>query len=213
MAETNTDAAAGIPPSGAAGGEQDPLEGLGERALRTRQKILETSKRLFLERGYVGTSVNSITEACGISRAGFYTYFRDKREIFNVLGEETYRELLNVVGELERLPEPLTLTAAEGWVRRYFDFLDVHGAFTLSSQSAPSDDDVRQASNRMYMRVAWLIGTYLRRQQSVPTQAPEALGLTVQAMIDRTWFMIHGQSLPVDEKDAIRAIAELLVAA
>ncbi|WP_459959875.1 TetR/AcrR family transcriptional regulator, partial [Mycobacterium avium] len=56
------------------------------RGERTRSAILDASRRLFLERGYAGTPINAITEACGISRAGFYTYFKDKREIFNVLG-------------------------------------------------------------------------------------------------------------------------------
>ena len=59
----------------------DPVE--GGRGERTRALILESSRRLFLERGYAGTPINAITEACGISRAAFYTYFKDKREVFN----------------------------------------------------------------------------------------------------------------------------------
>lgn len=65
----------------------------GSRGERTRSAILDASRRLFLERGYAGTPINAITEACGISRAGFYTYFKDKREIFNVLGKTAYHEV------------------------------------------------------------------------------------------------------------------------
>lgn len=74
----------------------------GSRGERTRSAILDASRRLFLERGYTGTPINAITEACGISRAGFYTYFKDKREIFNVLGETAYYDALAVMGLLDQ---------------------------------------------------------------------------------------------------------------
>src|ERR1022692_2205409 len=67
------------------------------RGERTRSAILDASRQLFLQRGYAGTPVNAITAACGISRAGFYTYFKDKREIFNVLGQNAYRSVLAVI--------------------------------------------------------------------------------------------------------------------
>src|SRR3979409_839829 len=76
------------------------------RGARTRSAILNASRRLFLERGYAGTPINAITEACGISRAGFYTYFKDKREIFNVLGKNAYREALAVIAEWAEAGEP-----------------------------------------------------------------------------------------------------------
>jgi AcrR family transcriptional regulator len=178
---------------------------LGRRALQTREKILQTAKALFLERGYVGTSVNSITSACGISRAGFYTYFHDKRAIFDVLGETTYREMLDLVEQFEHLPRPASTDDLEVWVRRYFEYMDVHGPFILSSSSAPEGDDVREASNRMQMRVAWLLGVNMRTRQATPTRAPEALGLVMQAMLDRSWYHFRAQQLPVEEDDVVRA--------
>src|ERR1700755_3608398 len=85
-----------------------PAEGQTDatRGERTRAAILNASRRLFLERGYAGTPINAITEACGISRAGFYTYFKDKREIFNVLGETAYHDVLTVIAEWDDADEP-----------------------------------------------------------------------------------------------------------
>src|SRR6202035_118289 len=76
------------------------------RGERTRSAILNASRRLFLERGYAGTPINAITEVCGISRAGFYTYFKDKREIFNVLGKTAYHDVLAVIAEWADADEP-----------------------------------------------------------------------------------------------------------
>ncbi|WP_084530361.1 TetR/AcrR family transcriptional regulator [Nocardia miyunensis] len=186
---------------------------LGRRAIRTRNAILEASKQLFLERGYAGTRINNITDVCGISRAGFYTYFRDKREIFNTLGEETYHELLDVVARWDTIPQPCTRIDAETWVRDYFAFMDKHGAFILSAQSGPSDEDVRIASTRMQMRVVWLLGMNLRSRQLNPTAAPEALGLCAQAMLDRSWYLTRTQhQLPVDSDDVVRTTTDFLMA-
>ncbi|MBV7706994.1 TetR/AcrR family transcriptional regulator [Nocardia nova] len=186
---------------------------LGARAARTRNAILEASKQLFLERGYSGTRINNITDACGISRAGFYTYFRDKREIFNTLGEETYHELLDVVARWDTIPQPCTREDVETWVRGYFAFMDKHGAFILSAQPGPSDEDVKIASTRMQMRVVWLLGMNLRNRQRHPAAAPEALGLCVQAMLDRSWYLSHTQQqLPVDPDDIVRTATDFLMA-
>jgi len=186
---------------------------LGRRAARTRNTILEASKQLFLERGYTGTRINNITDACGISRAGFYTYFRDKREIFNTLGEETYHELLGVVSHWDTIAQPCTRADVETWVRDYFAFMDKHGAFILSAQSGPSDEDVRIASTRMQMRVVWLLGVSLRSRQRNPTDAPEALGLCTQAMLDRSWYLTHTQQqLPVAEDDVVRTVIDFVMA-
>jgi len=185
---------------------------LGWRAARTRGAILDASKKLFLERGYAGTRINNITDACGISRAGFYTYFRDKREIFNTLGEETYHEIVQVIEAWNEVPRPCTRSDVEAWVWKYFAFMDKHGAFIFSAQSGPADEDVGIASDRMHMRVVWLLGVSLRGRQRTPTEAPEALGLVVQAMMDRAWYECHSERLPVDDSDVVRTIAAFITA-
>jgi TetR/AcrR family transcriptional regulator len=185
---------------------------LGWRAARTRNAILDACRKLFLERGYAGTRINNITDACEISRAGFYTYFRDKREVFNILGETAYHDILHVVNQWESVPQPCTLDDVTTWVRTYFTFMDQHGAFIFSSaQSAPADEEFRKNSNRVQMRVAWLLGVNLRSRQSEPTDAPEALGLTTMAMLDRSWYYCRVQELPVDDKDMIRTVAETIL--
>jgi AcrR family transcriptional regulator len=198
--------------AGTSSDDADADSGLGWRAARTRSAILDASKKLFLERGYAGTRISNITDACGISRAGFYTYYRDKREIFSTLGDVAYHELLAVVGEWDRIPQRCSRDDVEEWVRRYFAFMDEHGAFILSVQSGPADEEVRAASNRMQMRVVWLLGVHLRNRQRTPTDAPEALGTVVQAMMDRCWYQAHAQHLPVAESDLVQTIARFVIA-
>jgi len=46
-----------------------------------KQMIIEKALQLFAERGIEGTSVQQITEYCGISKGAFYLYFKSKDEL------------------------------------------------------------------------------------------------------------------------------------
>lgn len=207
-----TAVAAAPPAAGTLPATEDADARLGIRATRTREAILDAARKLFLDLGYAGTRINNITDAAAISRAGFYTYFKDKREVFNLIGEASYRDILDVVSQWDALPRPCTAADVRDWVRRYFSFMDVHGAFIFSSaQSAPPDEEFRAASRRMQMRVAWLLGVSLRGRQAEPTDAPEALGLATMALLDRSWYQCRVQRLSVDDEDMIRTVAFMIV--
>jgi TetR/AcrR family transcriptional regulator len=46
-----------------------------------RDAILARAAELFASQGYTATSMNDIAAACGVSKAGLYHYYRDKREL------------------------------------------------------------------------------------------------------------------------------------
>ncbi|MCO1659167.1 TetR/AcrR family transcriptional regulator [Pseudonocardia humida] len=191
--------------------EPPPAGDPAGRAARTRTAIIDATRALFLERGYAGTRISDITAACGISRAGFYNYFKDKRDVFILLGSAAFRELLDVVARWDSLPTPATSADVIGWVRDYLAFMDRHGAFLHAfSWSAPEDDEFRSGARRMQMRVAFQLGLRLRARQPRPTSAPEALGLVVLAMLDRTWYGSRVTRLPVDDADMVRTAAALI---
>jgi AcrR family transcriptional regulator len=59
-----------------------PAEGLRERKRReTRQRIAEVGQRLFLTRGYEGTTLDAIAAEADISRRAFFSYFKSKDDI------------------------------------------------------------------------------------------------------------------------------------
>lgn len=180
------------------------------RGERTRAAILEASRQLFLQRGYAGTPINAITAACNISRAGFYTYFKDKREVFNVLGETAYREMLAVVAEWDSMPDPCTVGDIRAWIRDYFGYLDRHGAFVMAAaHSAPDDEEFRRSRNRMVNRAAWTLGRAITDGRD---HSPEVVGVTAMALLDRSWYSVQAQSVAVDRDEVIAVAAEMLFA-
>lgn len=186
---------------------------LGPRAARTRERIISASRELFLKHGYAGTRVGQITDACGISRAGFYTYFHDKREIFDELGVAAYRAVLTAISAWDGLSRPAGRDELAAWVLSYFTLMDEHGPFIFSaSQSAPEDEQHRIDANRMQMRSAWAFGTRLQARQRVPTDTPDTLGLAAIGLLDQSWHYSRSVRLPVSDQDMVATVADWFAA-
>lgn len=61
----------------------------------TEEKILKESMRLFLERGYHGTSIDDITRAAGLTKGALYWHFKNKEKLLKRIVEEFERRFLN----------------------------------------------------------------------------------------------------------------------
>lgn len=85
-------AAQPAPPASAAPGDSD-------RVLQ----ILSESARLFADRGFEGTSMRDIADACGISKSLLYHHFTDKDEIYARIALGSTQELYAFVAA--RIPE------------------------------------------------------------------------------------------------------------
>jgi len=55
---------------------------MGEKSIQKKQYILETARKIFMEKGYKDVTMKDIVEACEISRGGLYLYFDSTKEIF-----------------------------------------------------------------------------------------------------------------------------------
>src|SRR5437763_2654391 len=53
-----------------------------ERQSQTRQDLLDAAARVFVKRGFTGSSVEEISAEAGYTRGAFYSNFRSKNELF-----------------------------------------------------------------------------------------------------------------------------------
>lgn len=65
-----------------------------QAAARTREKLVETAKELICKKGLSETSVDEITEKCGVAKGTFYTYFKRKEDIVFELSGRMFGEIL-----------------------------------------------------------------------------------------------------------------------
>jgi AcrR family transcriptional regulator len=73
----------------------------GPEASAKRQQILDGARKVFLEHGFDGASVNDIVRATGVSKGTLYAYFPSKERLFETLVFEERRS------QAERLFEAL----------------------------------------------------------------------------------------------------------
>ena len=105
-------------------------------AARTRQKLVETAKSIICDKGLANTSIDEITEACGVSKGTFYTYFKRKEDIVYELSEKMFDEILanaqkcegNISEKLEnymihfsRYIERGSLKLTQEWIKNVVD--------------------------------------------------------------------------------------------
>lgn len=66
---------------------------MGEKSAQKKEYIVETARKVFIEKGYKNVTMKDIVEACEISRGGLYLYFESTSDIFKeVLAAEAITE-------------------------------------------------------------------------------------------------------------------------
>jgi len=130
--------------------------------LQTRQKILESARRLFNSKGFADVSIGEVMDGAGLTHGGFYRHFSDKAELY----AEAVRWFL-----CQEAPKPwqrprrgaATKKRAERIVDAYFSrdhFNDCESCcpmIGLASGVAQSTDDVRTAYQDVLERLVELL--------------------------------------------------------
>ncbi len=122
--------------------------------LKTREKLLEVARQLFVRKGLENTTMNDIANASDKGRRTIYTYFKNKREIYNAVLE---RESEQIVSRLRAVIEDPSLSPVE----RLRRFLEVR--YAISAQGSVTREgslitrftrDMRRSDRIRHMAVA-----------------------------------------------------------
>lgn len=98
-----------------------------------REMILEQAAHLFARRGYPSTSMNQVAEACGLSKATLYHYYKDKYSLLVSIAEGHVSRLQALVVEVEAealVPEQRLRELIRRIVEEYADAQDAHRVLT-----------------------------------------------------------------------------------
>lgn len=55
---------------------------MGDKSVQKKKYIVETARKVFMEKGFKTVTMKDIVEACDISRGGLYLYFENTGQIF-----------------------------------------------------------------------------------------------------------------------------------
>ena len=142
-----------------------------------REAILRHAARLFAQRGYIGTSMNQVAEAAGLSKAAVYHYYRDKYallveitvghvNLLEALVDEVRAEALSPADAVRRLIERI--------IGEYADAQDAHRVLTEDVRFLEPDDRERVlgAERRVVAGFAQAIGAWQPQQAEAGLTKP-----------------------------------------
>ncbi|MDR0225055.1 MAG: TetR/AcrR family transcriptional regulator [Burkholderiaceae bacterium] len=98
-----------------------------------RSLILGHAAALFARRGYPGTSMNEVAQACGLSKPTIYHYFDDKYALLVDITDGHMTRLQDLVDAVLRLglaPEPRLRMLIEQFVQEYAHARHAHRVLT-----------------------------------------------------------------------------------
>jgi AcrR family transcriptional regulator len=92
----------------------------------TRSLILEQAERLFLERGFLGTSVRDIASACDVTVPALYYYFSSKDDIVSAWCEPLVVDSERVLESLDACDRSDPVVFERRALELYYDVLARH---------------------------------------------------------------------------------------
>ncbi len=161
-----------------------------EEAAATRELLLDTAEKVFLERGVTRASLQDVASAAGVTRGAIYWHFKDKAELFNAMMDRAIlpceaagscglaagddpRPPLDVLRDM--LITPLTLLRDDERTRR---------AFTIAIHRTEYNEDLRAVMDRQ----SECIGGYLDDIAAVLTRARERGDVRADLPVDASTY-------------------------
>jgi AcrR family transcriptional regulator len=111
-----------------------------------RDMILARAAGLFAQRGYPSTSMNQVAEACGLSKATLYHYYRDKYTLLVSIADGHVSRLAALVQDEDTLAlhgEARLRHFIQRIVEEYADAQDAHRVLTEDVKFLEPDDRER----------------------------------------------------------------------
>jgi AcrR family transcriptional regulator len=142
-----------------------------KQAALTRAAILEASRELFIERGYITTPITLIAERAEVSPQTVYGVFGDKRSVLRALmdemigGEEGPERLMETEGPQRMRQERDQRTQLRMLAGGVTGILERAGTlFMIMRDAAAADDEIAASYNEihdiryrnMYLMVGWV---------------------------------------------------------
>lgn len=180
-----------------------------------REAILATAARLFHERGFEGTSIQEVAEACGLTKAGLYHHIRSKQDLLVeilVTGLDLFE--LQVVRPALRLHDPRA--RLRSWILGHVRLINQPGcreATLLLHEPirlpAPARARIRERQRRLVRQLESLVREALRSRQ-VKGVDPKvaAFGMLGMVLWTSRWFRFDG---PLSCEQVAQELAELFL--
>ncbi|RUP31983.1 MAG: TetR/AcrR family transcriptional regulator [Curvibacter sp.] len=163
-----------------------------------REMILEQAAHLFARRGYPSTSMNQVAEACGLSKATLYHYYKDKYSLLVSIAEGHVSRLQALVVEVESEalpPQQRLRELIRRIVEEYADAQDAHRVLTEDVKFLDEADRERVLDHERDVVSGFARAVAEVRGESVQAELSKPLTMLLFGMINWmfTWMKPEGE--------------------
>jgi AcrR family transcriptional regulator len=113
---------------------EEPTSLRAQSKLKTRKRVLEAARRLFMERGYDPATIRDIAADAGLSTGAVFASFSDKTDLFNAVMAEDFQRLVDRLKAVVRPDD----SVEEGVLAVFRAGYEFHGAQLPLLQAAVS---------------------------------------------------------------------------
>jgi AcrR family transcriptional regulator len=163
-----------------------------------REEILARAAELFAKKGYPGTSMNEVAEACGVSKPTLYHYVRDKDQLLGEIARTHIDRLQSLVDEVSRqrlAPEAQVRQLIERFVDEYAGARNAHRVLTEDVKFLQPEDRERVLDGERRVVAAFAEAVAALRPELKAAQMHKPLTMLLFGMINWmfTWLQPDGR--------------------
>ena len=178
-----------------------------------REMILARAATLFADRGYPATSMNQVAEACGVSKALLYHYYRDKYSLLVSIAENHVSRLTDLVEDhaLDNLPAQARLREMiRRFVTEYAGARHAHRVLTEDVKFLEDADRQRVLDKERTVVAAFADVVLELRPELQQAALAKPLTMLLFGMINWMfiWMRADGQ---IDYEDMAPVVADLFL--
>lgn len=178
-----------------------------------RELILERAGVLFAQRGYPATSMNQVAEACGLSKATLYHYFKDKYSLLLNIAEEHVTRLAAIVDEAaarQVAPEARMRDLILSLVREYATAHSAHRVLTEDVRFLAPEDRERVLDHERQVVKGFAATVTALRPDLASALMATPLTMLLFGMINWmfTWMKPEG---PLDYEEMAPVVTDLFL--
>jgi AcrR family transcriptional regulator len=182
--------------------------------MSTPERLIESTRELLWERGYVGTSPKAIQEHAGAGQGSMYHHFKGKPDLALAAIRRTAEELRATAEDALNTPGS-PYERVEAYLRRERDVLRgcPVGRLTMDPDviaSAELRAPVDETIDRLRERLAQIVEEGKEQGQFAPSLDAEEIAATILATIQGGYVLARASGSPAAFDTAVRGLLALL---
>lgn len=186
-----------------------------QRGARRRSELVAAARKVFERNGYLDARLTDITKEAKCSTGSFYTYFKNKEEVFAAVLEVAQQEMLHPgMGRLPDSGDPYAVMEASN--RAYLEAYRRNAKLmALLEQVASVDHTFRELRRRrgeaFIHRNARAIADLQKRGIADPGLDPMLASRALSGMVSRFAFsvFVRGVDHPVDFDEVVYTVTRI----